>query len=223
MQNNQWLPAFFPKTLYGEVKTLACGALALLFYGVPVHICDFLRQLLDRIPDYVLWSRHHRAAGTAAKTTRAAAGAAFPGRHAFSDRVGGGRPDGEDLAQIAAFAAHAAEKLAGDALPLLEMDRSEIGPYYVPRKEDGSPAKFLKAKPLTRWERCSRCGACARACPMGSIDPATMEAVGLCIKCQACVRRCTVQAKYFEDADFLSHVAMLEQTFTRRAEHVILL
>ena len=58
---------------------------------------------------------------------------------------------------------------------------------------------------------------------MGSIDPATMEAVGLCIKCQACVRRCTVQAKYFEDADFLSHVAMLEQTFTRRAEHVILL
>jgi ferredoxin/flavodoxin len=152
-----------------------------------------------------------------------AAGAAFAGRHAFSDRVGGGRPDGEDLAQIAAFAAHAAEKLAGDALPLLEMDRSEIGPYYVPRKEDGSPAKFLKAKPLTRWERCSRCGACARACPIGSIDPATMEAVGLCIKCQACVRRCTVQAKYFEDADFLSHVAMLEQTFTRRAEHVILL
>ena len=48
MQNNQWLPAFFPKTLYGEVKTLACGALALLFYGVPVHICDFLRQLLYR-------------------------------------------------------------------------------------------------------------------------------------------------------------------------------
>ena len=152
-----------------------------------------------------------------------AAGAAFAGRHAFSDRVGGGRPDGEDLAQIAAFAAHAAEKLAGDALPLLEMDRSEIGPYYVPRKEDGSPAKFLKAKPLTRWERCSRCGACARACPMGSIDPKTMEAVGLCIKCQACVRKCTRHAKFFEDPDFLSHVAMLEQTFTRRAEHVTLL
>ena len=37
---------------------------------------------------------------------------------------------------------------------------------------------------------------------MGSIDPKTMEAVGLCIKCQACVRKCTRHAKFFEDPDF---------------------
>ena len=37
---------------------------------------------------------------------------------------------------------------------------------------------------------------------------------GTCIKCQACVRKCTRHAKYFEDAAFLSHVAMLEQNFT---------
>lgn len=152
-----------------------------------------------------------------------AAAAAFAGRHAFSDKVGESRPDRDDLAQMADFAAGAAEKLAQDSLPQLEMDRSEIGPYYVPLKEDGTPAKFLKAKPLTRWERCSHCGACARACPLGSIDRQTMEAVGLCIKCQACVRRCAVQAKYFEDADFRSHVAMLEQNYTRRAENTLLL
>ena len=152
-----------------------------------------------------------------------AAGAAFAGRHAFSDKVGQDRPDEEDRAQILDFAARAAEKLAGGSLPLLEVDRSEIGPYYTPLKEDGTPAKFLKAKPLTRWELCSRCGACARACPLGSIDKETMEAVGLCIKCQACVRRCTRRAKYFEDGDFLSHVAMLEQNYTRRAENTILL
>ena len=152
-----------------------------------------------------------------------AAGAAFAGRHAFSDKVGQGRPDEEDRAQILDFAALAAQKLAGASLPLLEVDRSEIGPYYTPLKEDGTPAKFLKAKPLTRWELCSRCGACARACPLGSIDKETMEAVGLCIKCQACVRRCTRRAKYFEDGDFLSHLAMLEQNYTRRAENTILL
>lgn len=154
---------------------------------------------------------------------RIAAGAAFAGRHAFSDRVGEGRPDDDDRAEIAAFAAQAAEKLAGEELPLLEMDRSEIGPYYTPLKADGTPAKFLKAKPLTDWSSCSRCGACARACPLGSIDPQSMEAVGLCIKCQACVRRCTRHAKYFEDPDFLSHVAMLEQNYTRRAENITLL
>lgn len=154
---------------------------------------------------------------------RLAGGAAFAGRHAFSDQVGEGRPDGEDLAQIADFAAKIADKLAGDALPLLDMDRSEIGPYYTPLKTDGAPAKFLKARPLTHWDKCSHCGACARACPMGSIDPQTMEAVGLCIKCQACVRKCTRHAKYFEDGDFLSHVAMLEQNYTRRADNQILL
>ena len=152
-----------------------------------------------------------------------AGGAAFAGRHAFSDKVGQGRPDGEDFAQMANFAGKAAEKLAGDALPALEMDRGEIGPYYTPLKADGTPAKFLKAKPLTDWGKCSRCGACARACPMGSIDRETMEAVGLCVKCQACVRKCTVHAKYFEDGDFLSHVVMLEQNYARRADNQILL
>ena len=148
-----------------------------------------------------------------------AAGAAFAGRHAFSDKVGSGRPDAEDLAQIAAFAAKAAERLSGNGLPPLELDRSEIGPYYTPLKEDGTPAKFLKARPLTRLEQCIRCGVCARSCPMESIDHETMEAAGLCIKCQACVRRCPTHAKYFEDPDFLSHVAMLEKNYTRRAEH----
>ena len=58
---------------------------------------------------------------------------------------------------------------------------------------------------------------------MGSIDRETMEATGLCVKCQACVRKCTRRAKFFEDADFLSHVAMLEQNYTRRAENTVLL
>ena len=151
-----------------------------------------------------------------------AGAAAFAGRHAFSDRVGAGRPDEADQAQMLAFAGQVADKLAGEALPLLEVDRSEIGPYYTPLKEDKTPARFLKAKPLTDWGKCSRCGACARACPVGSIDPGTMDAVGLCIKCQACVRRCTVHAKYFEDPDFLSHVAMLEQNYTARAENLVL-
>ena len=152
-----------------------------------------------------------------------AAAAAFAGRHAFSDKVGEGRPDGDDRAEIADFAARTAEKLSGDSLPLLDIDRGEIGPYYTPFKADGTPARFLKAKPLTHWETCCRCGTCAQSCPMGSIDPGTMEAVGLCVKCQACVRRCPSGAKYFEDADFLSHVAMLEQNYTRRAENFILI
>lgn len=65
---------------------------------------------------------------------RVAGGAALAGRHAFSDKVGEGRPDSEDRGQMKVFAAGVAAKLAGEELPLLEMDRSEIGPYYTPLK-----------------------------------------------------------------------------------------
>ena len=152
-----------------------------------------------------------------------AGAAAFACRHAFSDKVGTNRPDKADEQQMGEFAGRVADKLtASSLLPVLEMDRSEIGPYYTPLKADGTPAKFLKAKPLTDWDRCIHCGLCAEVCPMGSIDAETVEAVGVCIKCQACVRHCPVQAKHFEDADFLSHVAMLEQNYTRHAGNVIL-
>ena len=93
-------------------------------------------------------------------------------------------------------------------------------PYYVPKGTDGQPAKFLKAKPLTDMEKCTKCGDCVKLCPVGSINPADVADVpGICIKCQACIRGCKAGAKYFDDAAFLSHVAMLEQNFTARKEN----
>ncbi len=150
--------------------------------------------------------------------------AAFACRHAFSDQVGTGRPDEADRQEMGVFANRVADKLnLSGELPELELDRGEIGPYYTPLKADGAPARFLKAKPLTDRDRCLHCGLCARVCPMGSIDPKTMETTGVCVKCQACVRRCPIRAKYFEDADFLSHVTMLEQNYLWRAENVVLI
>ena len=54
---------------------------------------------------------------------------------------------------------------------------------------------------------------------MGSINPEnSAEVTRVCIKCQACIKKCPKKAKYFDDPAFLSHVAMLEQNYTRRAE-----
>ena len=149
------------------------------------------------------------------------AAAAFACRHAFSDRICPERPRVEELAVARDFAARAAKALKAADPAVLEaaslaftVPGDAEAPYYVPKGEDGAPAKFLKAKPLTDLSKCLHCGACAAHCPMGSIDSAdTSNVPGICIKCQACVRGCKQGAKYFEDAAFLSHVRMLEQNF----------
>ena len=146
-------------------------------------------------------------------------------RHAFTDDVGRGRPDAQDRAELLAFARAAAAKLGAPELFPLAYDReTPLAPYYTPLRADGQPAKFLKAKPFTDKERCTGCGACAQVCPMGSISPEDTSSVsGICIKCQACIRACPAQAKYFADEDFLSHVKMLEENYTRRAENAFFL
>ncbi len=144
------------------------------------------------------------------------AAGAFPGRHAFTDALGEGRPDWNDKRAIQAFAGEIAEKiraLRGTPLPV-KVPGNPASPYYIPKGLDGEPVKFLKAKPRTDVSKCCNCGVCARACPMGAICPDNVaEVPGTCIKCQSCVRKCTHHAKYFDDTAFLSHVAMLEKNF----------
>ena len=81
----------------------------------------------------------------------------------------------------------------------------------------------MKAKPVLDPARCDGCGRCAQCCPMGSIDPATHQTVGVCIKCQACIQACPRGARSLADPDFLSHVAMLEQNFREPKENEVFL
>ena len=145
-------------------------------------------------------------------------------RHVFSDKIAAGRPDAEDVQKMDAFADQAAARALRnyDDSPWKEpviRGGEPVGPYYVPKGEDGQPAQFLKAKPVTDAEKCTKCGICAKGCPMGSIsDQDFSEVPGICIKCQACVVKCPEGAKYFDAPAFLSHVRMLEQNFTERKE-----
>ncbi len=152
-----------------------------------------------------------------------AGAAAFVSQHAFSEKIGAGRPNTDDLAQMEDFSFHLVKKLkTSKALSPLPLSRQPLGPYYTPLKIDGTPAQFLKARPATDSAACLHCGLCAQICPMGAIHSKTYLAEGLCIKCQACVQRCPAGAKYFDHPDFRSHVAMLEKNFLPPAKNRIL-
>ncbi len=152
-------------------------------------------------------------------------GGAFVCRHAFAE-VAVTRPDERDRKQAEALGAAVTGNLqAAKILPAAAFPGNHpAGPYYIPKRTDGQPAVFLKARPKLRKEQCSGCGRCAGVCPMGSIDAASKEVTGICIKCQACVTGCPEKARYFDDPDFLSHKAMLEAHFSalgRESEIVV--
>lgn len=152
----------------------------------------------------------------------AAAGAAVTAEHAFAPVLAHGRPNAEDRAAAAEFARKTALTLREreHPIPVTVPGREPIGAYYTPLGLDGEPARFLKAKPKTDPEQCTRCGLCAAVCPMGSIPrEEPTECTGICIKCQGCIRECPAGAKYFDDEAFLSHRAMLEQNYIRRREN----
>ncbi len=160
------------------------------------------------------------------------AGIAAPSRHTFSSVLGAGRPDSSDYAKLEAYCDRILSKLKKTGWPASIPEfpgEAEPEKYYTPRRVDGEPAKFLKAKPQILSEKCSGCGTCEGVCPMGSISMGgegleqsqtltqpQPQFAGVCIKCQACIRSCPEGALYFDDPDFLSHVEMLAENFTKQ-------
>lgn len=151
------------------------------------------------------------------------AGAAFVSEHVFSNKLAQGRPDVADREEMQGFATALAEKIGSmKTIPQpIEVSKTDVvGEYYTPLGIDGRPAVFLKAKPKTDEEKCTRCGLCVSVCPMDAINEKNpLEITGICIKCQACIIVCPNKAKYIDDPAFLSHKAMLEKEYTKRADN----
>lgn len=155
------------------------------------------------------------------------AAGAVVSRHSFSKILAAGRPDSEDWEKLDQFADDIVNKVVGLTDWGMEVNVPGDNPpnqYYTPKGLAGETTVFLKAVPQTDLNKCDGCSVCIKICPMSAIeknDPS--KVTGTCIKCQACVLRCPQHAKYFEDKAFLSHVAMLERDFTRRAESAFFL
>ena len=91
---------------------------------------------------------------------RVLAASAWVCRHVFSKKIAAGRPDDSDRAKMETFADEVVKRLTaldadgsrysaksgleGWKCPVIRSGEP-VAPYYVPKGEDGNPAKFLKA------------------------------------------------------------------------------
>jgi NAD-dependent dihydropyrimidine dehydrogenase PreA subunit/flavodoxin len=144
------------------------------------------------------------------------AGGAFIGEHSFSTTLGADRPDEQDMAVAADFAAKIYDKTTKpdpDPAVVVKGNRP-YREYYRPKDENGKFLNILKVTPKTNND-CIDCKLCAEVCPMGSIDPDDVSSItGICIKCCACIKKCPNGAKYFDDEKYLWHKHELEATYT---------
>lgn len=192
-----------PNLLLKFLDTLAgngAQAVAIVLYGNR-HYDDALIEFRD-----ILTS----------KGFQVIAAGAFIGEHSFSTTLGAGRPDPEDMAVAADFAARISQKIdsAEESHPVSVKGNRPYRAYYRPKDQKGEFANILKVVPRTS-EACTDCKLCVSVCPMGSIDGEDVSKItGVCIKCCACIKKCPVEAKYFDDEKYLWHKHELERDFT---------
>lgn len=150
------------------------------------------------------------------------AAGAFIGEHSFSRLLAAGRPDEPDILSARRLSEIVARRIEEMDVPAVNLmipgEEGQLRPYYTPRDRYGTPINILKVKPKTS-EKCTSCGACAAACPMGSISSENYGLIsGVCIKCGACIKKCPVGAKYYDDEGYNYHKHELEELYSRRAE-----
>lgn len=137
------------------------------------------------------------------------AAAALVGQHTYGT-IQVGRPDENDQAQDATFAAQVAEKLqAGNwQVPAIPGNR--------PYKDGGKGGNF---RPLTS-DACVSCGLCVRGCPTKAIadDCRTIDD-SKCIACFRCIRRCPVGAKNMDTPEYNAFAAMFSERLKDRKEN----
>ena len=113
---------------------------------------------------------------------------------AAAEPLGAGRPDAADLAQVRELVAAVVANLGQAAPAPLDLRRLDyLSPSLRTEAASKSLAKAKSMRPAPRAveTRCTRCGECAAACPVGAItlDPYPVMAEH-CVRCQQCVRIC---------------------------------
>lgn len=182
-------------------RDIIFGSDEMLIIGIPVYagrvpsiiINQILRIKGNNTPAVlvaVYGNRHYDDALLELKDLMIAQGflpfaaGAFIGQHSYTEKIGTGRPDVDDMKIVEVFSDEIAKKLSCP----YEVDVPGNGPY-----RDGMAKSTFG--PVVD-DICLKCGICAIKCPTGAIkfNRNISVQVELCIKCHACVQSCPINA-----------------------------
>ena len=140
---------------------------------------------------------------------RVVAAVAAIAEHSVARQFAAGRPDAQDVAQLAEFAQRIRQKL-------LDGDTSDPSiPGNRPYKQAGGHRMAPEAT-----EDCVSCGACAAACPVCAIDKGDPKrAAGeACISCMRCIAVCPRGARKLDPNKLSAVSQMLSKVCVVRKE-----
>ena len=153
--------------------------------------------------------------------------AAYIGEHSFSNSetlIAAGRPDADDLNHAQSFGEKIRKKIL--SVPSINhiSDITVPGNYPYIDKTD-IKNKFSSVDFISVDNNCSRCGDCARHCPVSAIDSENSASIDMkkCILCSACIKACPMNARKIK-SDMIKNISLrLSQTCQARKEPIFFL
>lgn len=140
---------------------------------------------------------------------RVVAAVASVAEHSIMPQYAAGRPDASDKKQLEQFA----EKIAGKSETAVSI------PGNRPYRKAGGAGLVPKA-----GKGCTKCGLCAKNCPVQAIDPVKFAADSKkCISCMRCVKQCPANARKVNGAMVAVASMALKKACSVRKENELFL